>query len=534
MKILFVYPSIASIGFNSYKNSNLSGDAVPLGISYLASAVELAGFETDIMDLRYLKNFNCVEEIIAGTDAEVLGISVQTPSFEYAEQIARIAKKYNKVVIAGGIHATVLPEDFLNTGNFNYVITGEGEISLIELLKVIASGRTTKQIIKGKDVDDMDKFPRAKDFYLYRKRYSDVNTIEFGRGCPAKCTYCISGEDKLFGRKIKQRSINSILREIEFYKQKYDFYNLAIEDVNATTKKINFINFCELLASRHSKIRVTISTRVDCFDEDIAKALHLFSEAIVWFGFESMSPRLMKFLRKGVNIKRNYNVVELCKKYKIDVGANVLLGVPTETEDDIKITYNFIKDIKPRQMYFNVLSPFPGTEIARYCETHNLLEPIDSYERYEITQVLKYGIIKGVDYDRVRAWQPYFMSCALSYDPLDVGKAFERNKEYDRALKEYKKSFRKSYSPVASLYYMASLFKRMEHYEEALNHFAEMDNFGFDSNKENYFAKRHFHRGEIYYKKGEMRKAKDDFEKCIDLMPSHKMAQNYLNERLSS
>ncbi|MBI3599695.1 MAG: cobalamin B12-binding domain-containing protein, partial [Nitrospinae bacterium] len=110
MKILFVYPGIASIGFNSFEKSKLSGDlsgtAIPLGIGYLASAVEVAGFESDIMDLRYLKGYDEVEDIIANSDAKVIALSVQTPSFDYASEAARIAKKHNKIIVAGGVHAT--------------------------------------------------------------------------------------------------------------------------------------------------------------------------------------------------------------------------------------------------------------------------------------------------------------------------------------------------------------------------------------------------------------------------------------------
>src|SRR3989338_5419398 len=110
----------------------------------------------------------------------------------------------------------------------------------------------------------------------------------------------------MYGRRIKQRSIDKIIEGIEYYKQKYDFYNIAIEDVNATSRKKKFIEFCERLTSSHPNLRITISTRADCFDDDIAKAMGLFNEAIVWFGFETVSLHLLKFLNKGLEIEQNY------------------------------------------------------------------------------------------------------------------------------------------------------------------------------------------------------------------------------------
>lgn len=530
MKVLFVYPGIASIGFNSFEKSKVSGDisgtAIPLGIGYLASAVEAAGFESDIMDLRYLKGYDDVEEIIAGSNARVIALSVQTPSFDYASEVARIAKKHDKITVAGGVHATVAPQDFIKTGNYDYVITGEGEISMVDLLQAIDKGETKERIIRGVVVKDMDAFPRAKDFPMYAHMYRLVHNIEFGRGCPGRCTYCISWDEVMYGRRIKQRSIDKIIEGIEYYKQKYDFYNIAIEDVNATSRKKKFIEFCERLTSRYPNLRLTISTRVDCFDDDIARAMSLFNEAIVWFGFETVSPHLLKFLKKRVELEQNYKAAEICNKHKIDIGANVLVGIPTQTDEDIQKMYNFIKGIRPTLLYYNVLSPFPGTEIARYCKENNLIGPDIPYERYEVGQILRNGLIKGIDYNRVREWLPKFASCTRNADPLSIGIMFEQGKNYEEALEHY----RKAEKSLRSIYHIASLLKRTGRHTEALSFFEEMDGFRCDGSNSYYYAQRHFHRGEIYYERGEFDKAREDFRKCLELLPEHKKAKEYITK----
>ncbi|MFQ5560730.1 MAG: cobalamin-dependent protein, partial [Nitrospinota bacterium] len=527
MKTLFVYPGIATIGFNSYESGDFSAKAVPLGIGYLAATLEGCGFETDILDLRYEKNFSTVEEALASSDAEIVALSVQTPSFGFAAEVAKIAKKYNKTVIAGGIHATINPDDFFSTGFFDYLITGEGEITLPELVKGLHTGTTMDSLLHGKPVTDMSGLPRPKDFPLYEKGYREVYNVETGRGCPARCTYCVSGKNQLFGREIKHRATADIVEGIDFFKKKYDFKNMAFEDVNATTNKTRFIDLCQRITSRYSDICLTISTRVDCFDEEVAEALSLFNDAIVWFGFESMSPRLMKFLKKGVNVKKNYKAVELCEKYGIRLGANVLTGVPTQTNEEIKVTYEFIKDIAPSLLYYNVLSPFPGTEIAEYCLRNNLLEKVENYERYEITQILQKGLIKGVDYDQVRAWHPRFQACTRNYDPLFVGMSFEQNKEYALALKEYEKSLKMRHKPGKSLYYMASLLKRTNRYDAALHFFNMMEAYTTELGA-SFMAKRHFHKGEIYKIQGQKKAAKEEFVKCLKLMPEHRKAKEFV------
>ncbi|MFQ5560622.1 MAG: B12-binding domain-containing radical SAM protein, partial [Nitrospinota bacterium] len=193
MKTLFIYPGITGIGYNSFgycrDSGNITGTAIPLGIGYLASALEQAGFEADVLDLRHCKGKQEAEEIISKSEADIVAISVQTPSFHHAVELAVISKKYNKTVVAGGIHATVLPEDFIKTGVFDHVIRGEGEFSLVELVQNLESGRPSPSIIQGIWVTEMDMFPMAKDFPVYREIYRSVHNVEFGRGCPAKCTY---------------------------------------------------------------------------------------------------------------------------------------------------------------------------------------------------------------------------------------------------------------------------------------------------------------------------------------------------------
>ncbi|MFQ5561487.1 MAG: radical SAM protein, partial [Nitrospinota bacterium] len=341
------------------------------------------------------------------------------------------------------------------------------------------------------------------------------------------------GEEFLFGPGIKQRSLKSVFESLRYY-NKYNFYNIAIEDVNATTDRKRFVKFCEMLAEFKPNVRLTISTRVDSFNQEIATALSLLNEAIVWFGFESMSSRLMKFLNKGVNIKKNYAAAEICHRHGIDIGANVLVGIPTETTGDIKKTYDFIKDISPSQLYYNVLSPFPGTKIAEYCKSKGVLADIESYERYDVGQVIQKGIIKSVDYDVVRAWMPKFYECVKGHSralPLERGLVFERGCDFDKAFIEYGKALKSNEDPVRTLYHLGSLLKRTGKSDAALETFNKMNRFDGSANSQNlfYLAQRHFHRGELFYEKKEREMAKKDFQECLTLMPEHKKAREKLN-----
>ncbi len=536
MKILFVYPGIASIGFNCVApgigDGDLAAFAVPNALGYLAAVLEEAGFETDAIDLRFLKGWEDVEEQIASSNAQLVAISTLTPNVNYAIEVAKIAKAQDKTVVVGGVHATIRPEDFVKSGVFDHVVIGEGELSLLQLVQDLEAGKEREQIIQPQPPKDLNSFPIPKDFPMYADRYRSFCAFELGRGCFGKCTYCISWSEKLYGSKLKQRSIDCLLEAVKYYKEKYDFKDLTLEDVNATNRIREFIDFCERGSKLCPDVRLTISSRVDSFNEEVAKAMSLWHKAIVWFGFETTSPRMLEFLNKEVQTEQNYKAVELCRKYGLEVGVNVLTGVPTETDEDIQMTYEFVKEIKPDMMYYNVLSPFPGTPIHDYCLENQLIDPQIPWERYEVTQVIEHGIIKGVDYDRARAWQPKFLAHCKDHDPLGLGIWLEKVNDFPQALREYEKALERRPNDPKVLYYLASLLKRSNRQQEALEYFNKMGQCRPDPSIPYLYGSRHFHCGEIYLAAGDKEQAKESFRQCILIIPGHNKAKEYLRTDL--
>ena len=113
---------------------------------------------------------------------------------------------------------------------------------------------------------------------------------------------------------------------------------------------------------------------------------------------------------------------------------------------------------------------------------------------------------------------------------IDRGIIFEQRGDFKNALVEYRKSLQKGYEPIRPLYYLASLLKRTGSKDEALKCFEQMNNYEYNPLYSYYYAHRHFHRGEIYCEKGEFDKAREDFRKCLELLPGHKKAKEYLRK----
>ncbi|MCX6340407.1 MAG: radical SAM protein [Candidatus Aureabacteria bacterium] len=385
----------------------------PLGLLYLGAGLKAKGHDVSLLDLRLLTSFSEYRRRVAELNPDIVGIGILTPNRDYSFRCAEIAKEMGRVVIGGGVYATEGAENMVQNGHFDYVIVGEGDISLPKLIVQIQNGKPPQErIIDGERVKNLDDlaFP---DLDLYDMEFISTRPWWRGfrppavgmicsRGCPAKCTFCWPLSTKMFGSKIRYRSLDNIMAEIINYKKRYDIKTIHFYDDTFPANQKLLVEFCEKMQKGNMDIDWTINSRSDTFSEEIARALSSGGCRMVSFGFESGSQKMLDFLQKGISVEQSFRAAALCKKYKIPFLANILVGIPGETESDYEATYRMIKRMKPDLLYYNTLMPTQGTAIHDYCKEHGLLKEIRSFDDYSVSP--HHGLIKGVDYNLVRKW----------------------------------------------------------------------------------------------------------------------------------
>lgn len=407
-KVLFVYPGIAYIGYDCYDRSLSGSDSDPIyAFSLLASIVLSQGFEVSLLDLRQMSSEEDLYLKLSRCDADIVAISVQTPSYDIATRVACLAKGLGKTTIGGGIHATVAPEDFADNPVWDHVITGEAEISFPRLLNDLVSAGNPDKMINGDMLQDLDQLPLPHIFPEWERKYRSTYSIEIARGCPGRCTYCVSGEKKFF-KKIRFRSVDHVMKELDYVYDRFKFQHLLFLDVCASNNPKYFYELLTRITEKYRHLSITTQERVDSFNETTAGLLAKFSNCMVWFGFESASQRMLDFINKSVDAEKGRAAAELCRKYNLKIGANILIGIPTELEDDIRMTYDYIKRIRPDMLFCNILSPFPGTKIQTYCQEQGIMPEVEFYDRYELRNVLDRGFLLEMDYDTIRYWHRRF------------------------------------------------------------------------------------------------------------------------------
>ena len=384
MRILLINPPYTTIYGKYQPLAKVGALWSPLGLMYLASSLEGAGHKVEINDLEinpeYISTIKCFKP-------DIVGITSVTPTYHIATEIFHTIKNIDDsiITIAGGPHYTALPKESLQENkDIDFIIHGEGEVTIIELIKEI-NGRHNFNKIKGvayedeegikinerrELIRDLDKilFPARhlidQSKYLWsvpKKGLIPITSLMTTRGCPSLCSFC--SQHITFGRRVRYRSSDNVVQEIEEAKEKYHIDHFTVVDDTLGLNKKRTYELCD--AIKDLNITFEGYTRVDVIDKELLLRLKEAGLNRLSFGIESGDQNILDAIRKGINPEQIKKAYEIATEVGLETRGSIILGLPFETKETIKETIKFIKSLKCKQMYVNVGTPFPGTE---YCE----------------------------------------------------------------------------------------------------------------------------------------------------------------------
>ena len=405
MKIALLYPGITECGFNSLKGNE--GSWMHHGLAILSSCLKQKGHQVTLLDLRRFSGWDHFKATIQAMDYPVVAITMMSVDYNPAGNAAKIIKelKPGTTIIVGGPHASICPEELEKLHFFDYIVKGEGEITLPELVANIERGEKLPKVIDGKRPDnlddvlwaDRDLFQCSEEPFVPFLKPPFVTLIA-GRGCRYNCNYCQPAERLIFGRKVRRRSVDNIIRELKYLQDKFRFNSWMLHDDCITEDREWMIEFCRRYREEGFTQPFVCQSRADliCQNEDMTKTLYEAGLRLFIIGFESGSDRVLKFLRKGCTRELNLRAAEICHEYNIKIWANYMLGIPTETKEEVMETYTMLKQIKPYHCSPAFYTPHPGSDLYTWGQKMgiHLIGSHDSYRRntYEPK-------IKGPDYD---------------------------------------------------------------------------------------------------------------------------------------
>ncbi|MHA2282349.1 MAG: B12-binding domain-containing radical SAM protein [Promethearchaeota archaeon] len=385
MKITLIWPCIDYL--------STGGTEEPLGLLYIASILRNQGVEVSFIDLNGEKDLSICEQ---GKDADIIGIASTTPLFGRARKVLDYLRKRNTraMYVVGGPHATVCTEDALDSG-FDIAVLGEGEVTVSELISAWRAGDpySARGIAYKKNgqlhlnerppfIEDLDMIPfpwREKvNYSLYR-----AIGVMASRGCPYRCAFCKPTQDKLFGARIRKRSVKNVVDEIEQCFRMIGKRKITFKDDTLTLYPRDwFEEFYEELCSRKLGVKWQCNSSIRSLTFEKLKAMKKAGCIQVCMGIESGSQKILDFYKKSQTPEEVIQVFNWCHKLNLRPYTFLMVGAPMETVEDLEKTYQLVRKVKPFNGHLCTLTPLPGTGVHEYCQKRGIIKPM-TYEDYD-------------------------------------------------------------------------------------------------------------------------------------------------------
>ena len=400
----------------------------PIGLAYIGSILERLGMKAEIIDCLVTKDYR---KRIKGylNNHSTVGISAGIGNISSALDIASMIRHcFPKTrVIFGGPHSTAIYHKLIPE-YADIVVLGEGEDTITELMqegdlskiKGIAyqENGSVKANPRRPFIEDLDRLPIPAWHLLDLNKYRfgsarlPLASILTSRGCPYRCIYCTKF---IHGYKIRLRSIENVLVEIDYLVKKQGIKEIYIADDNFTFYPERIKRFSRMIIEKKYKdIRFSAGNgiRADIGDFEMFKLLRQAGFYSVSFGVETGSQEVSDKLKRGLQLSQVKERIEIAKKAGMKVTLDILVGSPFDVMETTCKTVDFARSLCAHNVSFNMAVPFPGTEFYQMIEEKGRflydlkMNTADIFGKatYEI------GDLKAKDFERMykKAHQRYY------------------------------------------------------------------------------------------------------------------------------
>ena len=371
----------------------------PLGLGYIAAALENNGFSAKIVDFEV--DEDTLTHWLDLYQPRFLGISGTSHTRFDSFALACEAKAFSSEIITiyGGVHATFTGENTLQRiAEIDYVVRGEGEDTIVALLSNLSrqkkpasvpgicyrSGKNTVNTISAERITPLDRLKRPAYHLLNMDKYSlnmeflGVNGISLltSRGCSAKCSFCSASQ--MFGHKVTTHSAVRMVEEIGFLFDEYNYRGVKLFDSTFTIKKQHVYDFCNEIMQRRLEFPWECEIRVGTVDRPMLELMREAGCYYVSFGVESASQRVLDAMRKGITVEQAAEVLNMCADVGLRTKVFFSFGHIGETMDDVQDTFAFIDRHAGKISTLACgagVRIYPGTYLEEYARKNRLLPP---------------------------------------------------------------------------------------------------------------------------------------------------------------
>lgn len=423
MKVLLIAPSQKQI-----YGEKVSPPYPSLGLLQIGAVLKVAGNEVKFIDLA-AEACDDAELIskIKSFNPFLVCLTCVTPTFGEAVRIAGIIKNnFTAITVLGGVHPTIASEECFRFREIDFLVVGEGELTIAELVLNIQKGekyfgqikglwsRDNEKTVKGDSrplIENLDDLPfPAWELIPDLSKYQPPDTLRrpvmsimTTRGCPFGCIFCCSKQ--IFGRRFRTRSKDSLIKEIKYYIEKFAIKELHIMDDVFTLNKERTIEICRAIQAEKFDLTFSFANgiRADSVDEEVLQVLKDTGFQDLGFGVETGDEEILKSIKKSTTKDSMRRAFKMSKSFGFNTWGFFMIGLPGETKATIKKTINFAIELDPDFAKFLILKPFPGSEVFKDLNERGAIKDHD-YDNYGVYTAPVHEL-PGLSAEEMLKWQ---------------------------------------------------------------------------------------------------------------------------------
>jgi radical SAM superfamily enzyme YgiQ (UPF0313 family) len=360
---------------------------VPLGLLSLATVLHKDGFDVEILDVNSLSSdptFRSVPDAIIDRNPDIVGFSTMCNFYFELTKFAEIVRGQlpHVKVLFGGVHASTVDRETMEIfPQVDVVVRGECDHNISRIIASLGDHKAMRKVPgltfrdAGKIIRTPDSCPVADLNSLPLPDYSlfpsmellEYIPIDAGRGCPFKCSYCVS--NKMAERIFRQRSVESVIKIVKTVVADFGAKRLRFEHDLLTLNRTWTLELCEALIQENLDVQWGCLSRIDTVDDEILSRMADAGCDEIFFGIETGSPRMQQIVNKRLKLDRAPQVVRKACELGILATSGFIVGFPQERIEDVAQTMRlmlelyFAGDRDEIGTYLRLLVPFPASPL---------------------------------------------------------------------------------------------------------------------------------------------------------------------------
>lgn len=359
----------------------------PFFLAYAASLLKKNNFDVSLIDAIAKKMFyGYFLKLIRNIKPDLLVCETSTVTLEHDLKLLERIDKNVSIALCGPDINIRHPSFLKNYKFISYVLVGEYEFTLLDLVRHLAEGKNLRDILgliyrdsgdikinPARPLADLDQLPWPLRQGLPMDRYNDTPgdmplpsaQILASRGCPYRCKFCLWPQVMYQSNHYRARNIIDVVDEMEFLAKEMNFKSIYFDDDTFNCGKERMLRICDEIKKRELNIPWAIMARADLMDEEILEKMRDAGLFAVKYGVESATQELLDSIDKNMDLKKTEDIIKFTKLLGIKTHLTFMFGLPGETKESIRKTIDFALRLDPTTIQFSIATPFPGTSFYK-------------------------------------------------------------------------------------------------------------------------------------------------------------------------